>query len=81
MVYVCLRYAVVSVPFSLAITCWEGADLLALLCVMFSCGFVTFPYGISSQVCYLIVSIPDLYILLYFYVSARLSVIELIRLR
>ena len=24
---------------------WEMADLLALLCVMFPCVFVTFPYG------------------------------------
>ena len=27
------------------VTCWEGAGLLALLCMMFSCAFVTFPYG------------------------------------
>ena len=25
---------------------WERADLLALLCLMFSCVFVTFPYGV-----------------------------------
>ena len=47
------------------ITCWERADLLALLCVMFSCVFVTIPHGVSDQVLYLIVSIPDL-CLLYF---------------
>ena len=29
-------HAVLSVPCSLVITCWERADLLALLCVMFS---------------------------------------------
>ena len=40
-------------------------DLLALLCVSFSCVFVTFPYGILDQVWYLIVSIPDLCILPY----------------
>ena len=28
------------------VTCWERADLLARLCVMFSCAFVTFPYGV-----------------------------------
>ena len=39
---------------------WERADLLTLLCVMFSCDFVIFPYGVLSQVCYLIVTIPDL---------------------
>ena len=29
---------------------WERADLLVLLCTMFPCVFVTFPYGVSSQV-------------------------------
>ena len=38
----------------------------ALLCVMFPCVFVTFPYGGLGQVWFLIVSIPDL-CLLYFY--------------
>ena len=46
-------------------TSWERADLLALLYVMFSCGFVTFPYDVLGQVWYLIVSIPDLYFLPY----------------
>ena len=57
--YVCLYYTVLSAPCSLVITCWKRPDLLALLCVMFSCVFVTFPYGVSGQVWYLIVSIPD----------------------
>ena len=39
-----------SVSCSLAITCWERADLLALLCVVFSYVFVTFPYSVSDQV-------------------------------
>ena len=39
----CLSYVASSAPCSLVITCWEQADLLALLCVVFSCGFVTFP--------------------------------------
>ena len=43
-----------------------GDDFLALLCVMFSCVFVTFPYGILGQVWYLIVSIPDRFLLSYF---------------
>ena len=47
------------------ITCWERADFLALLCMKFSCVFVTFPYGILGQVWYLIVSIPDLCLLPY----------------
>ena len=45
--------------------CWERADLLALLCVTFSCVFVTFPYAISGQVWYLIELIPDLCLILY----------------
>ena len=59
-------YSFLSVPSSLAITCLERADLLALLCVMFFVCFVTFPYRVSGQVCYLIVSIPELCLLLYF---------------
>ena len=45
--------SVLSVPCSLVVTRWERADLLALLCVMLSCAFVTFPYGVLSQVWYL----------------------------
>ena len=44
-----------------------GNDVLTLLCVMFPCVFVSFPYGVSGQVWYLIVSIPDLRFLLYFF--------------
>ena len=29
--------AVVSVPCSHVVTCWERADLLAVVCVVFSC--------------------------------------------
>ena len=35
MFHVCLYNTVLSVPCSLVITCWERADLLALLCVTF----------------------------------------------
>ena len=56
---VCLCYVFLSVPGSLEISCWERADLLALLCLVFSCGFVTFTYGVLGQVWYLIVSITD----------------------
>ena len=52
-----------SISCSLVVTCWERADLLALLYVMFSCVVVTFPYGVLGQVWYLIVSIPDLCLL------------------
>ena len=65
MFHVCLYYTVLSVPCSLVIPCGEGADHLTLLCVIFSCVFVTFPYGFSGQVWYLIETIPDL-CLLYF---------------
>ena len=63
--HVCLYYAVLSIPCSFVITCCERADLLALVCVMFSHVFVTFPYGVSGLVWYSIVYIPDL-CLLYF---------------
>ena len=53
---------------SLVVTCWERADVLALpyMYVMFSCVFVTFPYGVLGQVWYLIVSIPDIFIFSHF---------------
>ena len=62
----CVCRTVLSVPCSLLVTYWERADLLALLYVMFSCVFVTFPYGVLGQIWYLIVSIPDLCLLSYF---------------
>ena len=43
--------------------CSQLLDLIALLFVMFSCVFVTFPYGVLGQVWYLIVSIPDFLLL------------------
>ena len=66
MYHVCLCYAALSIQCSLVITCWERADLFAVLCVVFSCVFVTFPYGVPDQVWYLIVSLPDLCHPLYF---------------
>ena len=41
------------------VTCWESADLLALVGDVY-CILVTFPCGILGQVWYLIVSFPDL---------------------
>ena len=35
MFHVCLCYAVLSVSYSLVITCWEMADHLAIYCAMF----------------------------------------------
>ena len=52
-----------SVPSSIVVTCWERADLLALLYVMFYCVFITLPNGVLGLVWYLIVSIPDLCLL------------------
>ena len=49
--------AVLSVHCSRVFTCWERANLL---CVMFSCVFITFSCGALGQVWSLIVSIPDL---------------------
>ena len=57
---------VFAISCSIVVTCWERADFFALLHVMFSCVFVTFPYGILGHVKYLIVSIPDLCLLPYF---------------
>ena len=37
----CFRHAALSVPCSVVVTCWERADLLALLYLMFS-GFCHF---------------------------------------
>ena len=39
---------------------------LALLYVMFSCAFFTFPYGVLGSVLFFIVSIIDLCLLSYF---------------
>ena len=66
MFHVCPCYAVLSFPCNLVITPWDRTDFLFLLCVMFSCVFATFPYCVPGQVWYLIVSIPDLCLLLYF---------------
>ena len=55
-----------SVHCSLIAACWEKDNLMALLYVMFSCVFVTFPCGVLGKVWFLIVSIPDLCLLTYF---------------
>ena len=61
------RYAFLSDHCSIVVTCLERANLLALLYVTFSCVIVTFPCDVLGQVWYLIVSIPDLCFLTYFY--------------
>ena len=52
-----------SVYMCFVVTCWERADLLALVRGV----YCEFPIGILGQVWYLIVSIPDLCTLTYFY--------------
>ena len=67
-VFFCLVFAMplyASYYMCLVVTCWERADLLALVCGVYLrvCHFLI---GILGQVWYLIVSIPDLCILTYF---------------
>ena len=66
-VFFCLvfvRPLCASVYLCLVVTCWERADLLALVCgVLLS--VCHFPIGILGQMWYLIVSIPDLCTLTY----------------
>ena len=62
----CVCHAFSTVHCSLVVTCWERADLLALLYVMFYCIFVTFPCDALGQVWCMIVSIPDFCLLSYF---------------
>ena len=50
------------------------SGILALLHVMFSCVFVTFPCGVLGLVWYLIVMIPDICFLTYFGTKFKLSV-------
>ena len=64
MIRVC--HAFLSVHCNLVVTCWEGANLSALLYVMFACVFVTFKCGVLGQVWYLVVWISDLCLLAYF---------------
>ena len=42
--YVSFCHAGLSVHCNLVVNCWERANLLALLFVMFCCVFVTFPW-------------------------------------
>ena len=64
----CLVFAMslcASVYMCFVVTCWEKADLLALVSGV-SLWVCHFPIGILGQVWYLIVSIPDLCTLIYF---------------
>ena len=62
--FFCLVFAMplcASVYVCFVVTCWERANLLALVC-----GVCDFSIGILGHVWYLIVSIPDLCTLSYF---------------
>ena len=61
----CVSHAFTSLHYCLVITCWERADLLALVGDVY-CIFVTFPFVILGQVWYLVVSFPDLCRLSFF---------------
>ena len=66
--YLCLVFVMLSRLFIAALWSPAGKGLRYwLLFVMFNCVFVTFPCDILGQVWYLIVSIPDLCRLSYFY--------------
>ena len=62
----CVSHAFASVRCCLVVTCWERADLSALVCVVY-CDFVTFSFGILGQAWYFIVSISDPCCLSYFH--------------
>ena len=64
----CVCHAFASVHCCLVVTCWEGDDLLALVCDVY-CIFATFPCCILGQVWYLIVLFPGLCHLAYFDVN------------
>ena len=66
-VFFCLVFAMslcASVCMCFVVTCWERADLLALVCGVLLC-VCHFHFGILCQVWYLIASIPDLCTLTY----------------
>ena len=69
-----VSHAFASVHCCLVVTCWERADLLALVgdVYHFFFFFVTFPCGILGQVRYLIVTFPDL---------CHLSFLDILRAR
>ena len=65
--FLCLVFSMplwASVYMCLVVTCWERADLLAIVCGV-QLWVCQFPIGILGQVLYLIVSITDLCTLIY----------------
>ena len=70
--YLCLVFVMLSHLFIAALWSPAGKGLTYWLwLVMFNCVFVTFPCGILGQVWYLIVLIPDLCCLSYFYIGCN----------
>ena len=61
-----------SVYLCLVVTCWEKADLLALVFGVYL-RVCHFPIGILGQMLFLIVSIPDLCALRTFHYSTNLA--------
>ena len=57
----CALFTALQSPAGKGLTAWLSYRVICY------CVFVTFPYGVMVQVWYLIVSIPDLCLLLYFY--------------
>ena len=57
--HICFLFLVFLMHCCLVVTCWERADLLALV-GDFYCIFVTFPCGVLGEVWYFIVSFPNL---------------------
>ena len=65
--YLCFMFVMISCLFIAALWSPAGKGLtLAVLYLMFSCVFVTFPFCVLRQVWYMIVLIPDLCLLTYF---------------
>ena len=68
MFFFCLMFAMclcASVYMCFVVTCWERADLLALVCGVQLC-LCHLSIGILGQVWYLIISIPYICTLTYF---------------
>ena len=65
-------HSFLSVSCSLVVTCLERA----LLYVMFSLVFFTFPCGVLGQVWYLIVSIPDIFLLINLDIECELNMMR-----
>ena len=76
--FLCLVFAMplcASVYMCLVYTCWERADLLALVCGV-QLRVCHFPIDILGQVWYLIVSIPDLCTLTYLHLSISNDIVS-----